>query len=1057
MAKTIEELRAQSQTVKNASTVGENTAMRVGTLFDDIVGHVQDYETAQSASDEDLSNRINSEANRAKGAEEALQRNIELEAEARANAIKEEENARNQAIEVETLRAKQVEDSLRQGLHNEVERATGAEGSLSNRIAEEASRAKGVESTLQSNIGNEVLRATQAEQVLSNKIAAEVERAKTEEEALDNAIKAEAAARGNADKELNTKIEAEVERATAAEEANTQAIAKRGIYDVSAYNGGAVFESLSSLLNNANLSTLIPASVRCGGMSIRFIQGSVPNSDNKYVQYRYMGTYTANANFTNTDNWQGVDDEPTAISENLVKSGGVFNFVNDIVGDNYDIHKEVSQSTLNAYIGLDGTIVAFERYRVSQPILVKAGYKVTTQKKGHDIAYIAKVSSATPIEIGDVVEVLSDVQAKSFITTEDTYLIFSWSKESNDAPIFLKKLNGFDGRITRIETFDGTINTNIVPSSVIYPAYTLNPNVNTNNKTITFPTDFTISDNGRNYYLTSSVTIGLILAEVRVVYIFFNWSNYTFESSTYMFNKGKNYSFILAVNRITGETTLPPDKYMVNGVLAINVIMTPALENSLDKSKNYTEYYTKVETGIGYNIFDDLNYISSGCYIDVTTGVITAYSSYKVSQPILVKAGYTVYNNCIGTKVAFIAKTNSADNINIGDTVILLSAPGTRTFSADEDTYVVFCFNNNTPIERRNIELKLTDSIVADINNLDKRIDNLEGKSDVLGNNKNELILKLEQLRRGYNDWQGHIATNVVFLHFSDLHGDATRLKRIVDFKGEYSTYIADAIHTGDSVVDHYGNDFAFWNNAGAGAFLNVIGNHDVVTVEDGHYGPNVSIVTYYNTYFAPYIASWNVVQPSNAAANGLCYYYKDYVNSIRLIVLDCAYFDDNQATWLENVLADARTNNLAVICASHFRAGQLTKVNGCTFNSLDYFNTSDNILDSRAPALVDDFQQAGGTFIAWIGGHAHYDMTAVLTDYPAQFQIIIENASKNSYWNDDSRNGEKAQDCFNLFSVDTTKKVIRVTRIGVDYDRYLQHKGSFAYDYGNHQLIINN
>lgn len=224
MAKTIEELRAQSQTVKYASTVGENTATRVGALFDDIVGHVQEFESAQSASDEDLSNRINSEANRAKGAEEALQRNIELEAEARANAIKEEENARNQAIEVETLRAKQVEDSLRQGLHNEVERATGAEGSLSNRIAEEASRAKGVESTLQSSISTEVLRATQAEQGLSNKIAAELERAKTAEEALDNAIKAEAEARGNADEELKTKIEAEVERATAAEEANATSI-----------------------------------------------------------------------------------------------------------------------------------------------------------------------------------------------------------------------------------------------------------------------------------------------------------------------------------------------------------------------------------------------------------------------------------------------------------------------------------------------------------------------------------------------------------------------------------------------------------------------------------------------------------------------------------------------------------------------------------------------------------------------------------------------------------------------------------------------------------------
>ena len=60
------------------------------------------------------------------------------------------------------------------------------------------------------------------------------------------------------------------------------------IYDVSARNGGVVFESLSALLGSADLSTLIPTSVRHGGMSIRFIQGSVSSSSNTYVQYRLM-------------------------------------------------------------------------------------------------------------------------------------------------------------------------------------------------------------------------------------------------------------------------------------------------------------------------------------------------------------------------------------------------------------------------------------------------------------------------------------------------------------------------------------------------------------------------------------------------------------------------------------------------------------------------------------------------------------------------------------------------------------------------------------------------
>ena len=83
------------------------------------------------------------------------------------------------------------------------------------------------------------------------------------------------------------------------------------IYDVSAHNNNAVFESLQSLLSNSDLNSLIPTSIRCGGMSIRFI-----NSYNKYVQYRYTGIETTgNPNpFLDSANWRCTDS--TIISEN---------------------------------------------------------------------------------------------------------------------------------------------------------------------------------------------------------------------------------------------------------------------------------------------------------------------------------------------------------------------------------------------------------------------------------------------------------------------------------------------------------------------------------------------------------------------------------------------------------------------------------------------------------------------------------------------------------------------------------------------------------------------
>lgn len=79
-------------------------------------------------------------------------------------------------------------------------------------------------------------------------------------------------------KATTTAIADETTRAKAAEKAI--------IFDVSAHNNGVVFESISALLGDANLSTLIPTSVRRGGMTIQFIQESERSSANKYVQYR---------------------------------------------------------------------------------------------------------------------------------------------------------------------------------------------------------------------------------------------------------------------------------------------------------------------------------------------------------------------------------------------------------------------------------------------------------------------------------------------------------------------------------------------------------------------------------------------------------------------------------------------------------------------------------------------------------------------------------------------------------------------------------------------------
>ena len=91
--------------------------------------------------------------------------------------------------------------------------------------------------------------------------------------------------------------------------------APKVIYDISASHNNTKYTDLSDALGTKGGN--IPQEYRKGGITVRYVQ----TSDNKYVQYRLMSD-TFN---TTPANWQGVDDEPTVGSDNLVKSGGVFN------------------------------------------------------------------------------------------------------------------------------------------------------------------------------------------------------------------------------------------------------------------------------------------------------------------------------------------------------------------------------------------------------------------------------------------------------------------------------------------------------------------------------------------------------------------------------------------------------------------------------------------------------------------------------------------------------------------------------------------------------------
>ena len=99
-------------------------------------------------------------------------------------------------------------DTLTDALNSEIERAKGAESTIASNLNAEVTRAKAAEGTLQTNINNEAATRKSADDAINASVTAEVARAKAAEEANATAISTETANRENADTALQTALDA---------------------------------------------------------------------------------------------------------------------------------------------------------------------------------------------------------------------------------------------------------------------------------------------------------------------------------------------------------------------------------------------------------------------------------------------------------------------------------------------------------------------------------------------------------------------------------------------------------------------------------------------------------------------------------------------------------------------------------------------------------------------------------------------------------------------------------------------------------------------------------
>jgi lysophospholipase L1-like esterase len=169
----------------------------------------------------------------------------------------------------------------------------------------------------------------------------------------------------------------DIQKANARKNIGLESAITQSIYDISANNGGAEYSGLTEALN------AIPLADRKGGMTIQYIDSSCHN----YISFRELSTDFS----VNISDWQGVDNEPIAGSENLVKSGGVYQKISKL-GKKINIYQDSASP-------LDGTIAELylSSFYSGELSAYPYPYNNSTQICVQD-GYGNVIAKATPVE-----------------------------------------------------------------------------------------------------------------------------------------------------------------------------------------------------------------------------------------------------------------------------------------------------------------------------------------------------------------------------------------------------------------------------------------------------------------------------------------------------------------------------------------------------------------------------------------------------------------------------------------------------------------------------------
>jgi hypothetical protein len=321
------------------------------------------------------------------------------------------------------------------------------------------------------------------------------------------------------------------------------------------------------------------------------------------------------------------------------------------------------------------------------------------------------------------------------------------------------------------------------------------------------------------------------------------------------------------------------------------------------------------------------------------------------------------------------------------------------------------------------------------------------------------------------------LGSDLRLFFFSDIHDDRGAFERIIQTANNWKKddLIDAVLNGGDTVKNTLADGYTWYNNLVSTLnvpLLTALGNHDA---KQGSSAASES--TAYNALMATSLTQLSELidssQISHSDTNS--YYYVDFnshINQstkiIRLIVLNCmtadSYWNENdgaQLNWLNATLDSIKNNsNYYVIILNHASLHEIGTFTDINSNFTDTSNNEEQTwnVQSSALAAVNTFINGGGKFICWLCGHRHMDRFIYPTNYSNQPMFATDCANSSQtvdgkpYWTRDRNDVFK--DVFNYITVDLTNNILRIIRIGKNYDKRMISKTCIEYNFSTHQVI---